>query len=239
MAKELAGVVTRRTLLRAGLVAGGAAAIPAFANQLMTKPATPTSADAYRVSRPAFALPPEAPLADPLRAPAGMRKPLFDRAKAALEQHTGRVAYRDRIAIVDFSEFSARPRLHIVNLEAGTATSLLVSHGSGSDPGHTGFLQRFSNIRDSNASSEGAFVTSDYYVGQHGRSQRLIGLDPSNCNAYERAIVIHGAWYANDDMLRTHGKIGRSQGCFAVGERELSTLFAKLGQGRMIYAAKV
>jgi hypothetical protein len=70
-------------------------------------------------------------------------------------------------------------------------------------------------------------------------SQRLIGLDPTNYNALDRAIVIHGAWYSNPDMIAKHGKLGRSQGCFAVGERDLDTLFAMLGEGRMIYATKV
>ena len=71
------------------------------------------------------------------------------------------------------------------------------------------------------------------------RSQRLIGLDATNDNALARAIVVHSAWYANKDMLRTHGMLGRSQGCFAVGESDLSQVFAQLGQGRMIFSAKV
>ncbi|MGH2322743.1 murein L,D-transpeptidase catalytic domain-containing protein, partial [Enterococcus faecalis] len=88
------------------------------------------------------------------------------------------------------------------------------AHGSGSDPSHTGFLKRFSNDPGSNASSEGAFLTADYYVGKHGRSQRLIGLDATNDNALSRAIVVHSAWYANPDMIRSHGMLGRSQCCF-------------------------
>lgn len=62
-----------------------------------------------------------------------------------------------------------------------------------SDPHHTGYLHKFSNVSGPNASSEGAFLTGDYYVGQHDRSQRLAGLDPTNDNAMDRAIVIHGA----------------------------------------------
>jgi len=55
----------------------------------------------------------------------------------------------------------------------------------------------------------------------------------------DRAIVVHSAWYANKDMIESHGMLGRSQGCFAVGERDLDQVFARLGAGRMIYAAKV
>ena len=161
------------------------------------------------------------------------------RAKASLQQHGSRIDKRDRMAIADFSTASGKPRFHLVNLDDGTVTSKLVAHGSGSDPRHTGFLQRFSNEIGSNASCEGAFATSDYYYGKHGKSQRLVGLDGTNNNALARAIVVHGAWYSNPEMLTQHGVLGRSQGCFAVGERELAEVFERLGPGRMIYAAKV
>ncbi len=156
----------------------------------------------------------------------------------ALSRHAALIPHRDRIAIVDFSAPSSEPRLHFLDVASGVASRMLVTHGSGSDPRHTGFLQRFSNAFGSNASCEGAFVTGAYYVGKHGRSQRLLGLDPTNNNALDRAIVIHGAWYANADMIQTHGKLGRSQGCFAVGENNLDEMFGYLGEGRLIYAAK-
>jgi len=157
---------------------------------------------------------------------------------AALDEHSNTITHRDRIAIVDFSVPSSDARLHFLNVASGEVSRLLVTHGSGSDPGHTGFLHSFSNAFNSNASSEGAFKTADYYVGKHGRSQRLLGLDPTNNNALDRAIVIHGAWYANADMIQTHGKLGRSQGCFAVGENDLNDVFGYLGKGRLLYAAR-
>lgn len=163
---------------------------------------------------------------------------LVQEALAALDRHSRMVRHRDRIAIADFSVGSAKPRFHILDVASGKTSDFLVAHGSGSDPGHTGYLHKFSNVPDSNASSQGAFVTADYYVGKHGRSQRLLGLDPTNSNALERAIVVHGAWYANADMIPAHGKLGRSQGCFAVGESDLAAVFGQLGQGRLIYAAR-
>ncbi len=54
----------------------------------------------------------------------------------------------------------------------------------------------------------------------------------------ERAIVIHGAWYADPDMIAAHGKLGRSQGCFAVRENCLDEMFGHLGTGRLLYAAR-
>ncbi|MFZ3485595.1 murein L,D-transpeptidase catalytic domain family protein [Sphingomonas sp. 3-13AW] len=179
-----------------------------------------------------------APKAASARVPHGVQPDLFDRAIAALDQHGDSIRRRDRIAIADFDAPSSERRFQFIDLERGEVTALLVSHGSGSDPSHSGKLQRFSNQPNSNATCDGAFVTSDYYVGKHGRSQRVIGLDPTNNNARDRAIVIHGAWYANPDMLRTHGMLGRSQGCFAVGEQDLPQVFAMLGEGRLIYAGK-
>lgn len=114
---------------------------------------------------------------------------------------------------------------------------MLVSHGRGSDPGNSGWLQSFSNRPGSEASSQGSFLTGDTYFGKHGRSRRLYGLEPSNDQAARRAIVIHSASYVSDDMAEEHGRIGRSQGCFAVAGNELDMVLARLGPGRLLYAA--
>src|SRR3546814_7041698 len=78
----------------------------------------------------------------------------------------------------------------------------------------------FSNDFGSNATSNGAYLTGDYYTGKHGRSMRLQGMDPTNCHAEARAIVVHGAWYVGPEMIREHGKLGRSEGCFAFAESD-------------------
>ncbi len=192
-----------------------------------------------RAQAPVFARGPAPATIQPLASRRVVRPDLLRHALAALQRHGSQIPYHDRIAIADFSLPSSQPRFYLVDMANGMATTLLVAHGSGSDPSHTGYLQRFSNSQGSNASSEGAFVASDYYVGKHGRSQRLVGLDSTNCNALQRALVVHSAWYADPDMVRTHGQLGRSQGCFAVSEGDLDQVFARLGQGRMIYSAKV
>lgn len=163
---------------------------------------------------------------------------LLAAAKSALDRQD-RSILRDRIAVVDFAAPSSEPRLHLVDLQSGQERSLLVTHGSGSDPDHSGWTKRFSNDEGSNASSEGAFATLNYYSGKHGRSQRLAGLNASNSNALSRAIVIHGAWYAEPNVVDTTGKLGRSQGCFAVGDTLIDDLFDHLGSNRLIYAAKL
>jgi hypothetical protein len=170
-----------------------------------------------------------------LATPAGPSPVLLARARAALDRHP-RAFSRDLIAVVDFDSASATPRFHLVDLVGGRTESLLVAHGRGSDPGHTGWLERFSNTEGSAASSSGAYRTEALYQGQHGASRRLAGLDPTNCNAESRAIVVHGAWYVSPAMVRDHGKLGRSEGCFALDEKALPTVLARLGEGRLIYA---
>jgi hypothetical protein len=161
---------------------------------------------------------------------------LLRRALDALEQHHDSISYRDFIGVADFSLPSRAPRFHLVNLAEGSVRSHLVAHGRGSDPAHTGWLERFSNEPRSNATSAGAYRTGSLYLGAHGRSMRLEGLDPTNSNALSRGIVVHGAWYVNRDMIGHSGMLGRSQGCFAVAESSLPEIMARLGSGRLIYA---
>ncbi len=228
---------TRRALLKNGGLLAGTLVVPqmlsAKVRHIVQQPAPRIDPD--RAPLPVY----RHAAARPITSPRVVRPALLRRALASLDAHSRNLKNRDRIAIVDFAAPSSQPRIHLLNLTDGRSVSLLVAHGSGSDPAHTGWLKRFSNEDGSNASCDGAFLTSDYYFGKHGRSQRLIGLDSSNNNALSRAIVVHGAWYANRDMIRKHGMLGRSQGCFAVGEKDLAKLFDRLGPGRMIYAAKV
>jgi L,D-transpeptidase catalytic domain len=81
-------------------------------------------------------------------------------------------------------------------------------------------------------------LTSSPYTGKHGSSRRLIGLDPENDQAESRAIVIHAADYVGNDVIAMQGKIGRSQGCFAVAPSDLAQVMQRLGEGRLLFASK-
>jgi hypothetical protein len=236
MQNQSDSVQGRRALLKNAAVLAATLAVPGTVSAATRRL---TQSDLRPVSEPPLPAPRPRVFAQAITSPRVVRPDLMRQAVAALNQHGRRIRNRDRIAIADMAASSSEPRFHLVDLVSGKSQSFLVAHGSGSDPAHTGYLKRFSNQPNSNATSQGAFVTDDYYVGKHGRSQRLIGLDPTNDNALARAIVVHSAWYANKDMLRTHGMLGRSQGCFAVGEGDLSQVFARLGEGRMIFSAKV
>jgi hypothetical protein len=171
--------------------------------------------------------------------PDGVSPELMKQARAALVKHRSRLSHIDRIGIVDFSRPSSHPRLFIVDLKTGRSTAYLVAHGRGSDPAHTGWLERFSNEFNSLASSQGAFVTGSCYVGAHGRSMHLTGLDRQNSNAAARQIVVHAAPYVSSQIARTTGVLGRSEGCFAVAPTSRDAVLSALGPGRLLYAARV
>ena len=164
---------------------------------------------------------------------------LMTRALKALTVHRSQLRSADLIGIADYSRASNERRFHLVDMASGATTSMLVAHGRGSDPAHSGWLQQFSNADGSYASCNGAFVTGAEYFGKHGRSMRLTGLDASNCNAEPRAIVVHTAAYVTEAMARETGKIGRSQGCFTVTEADLQQVLTRMGSGRLLYSDKV
>ncbi|MGB5020276.1 murein L,D-transpeptidase catalytic domain family protein [Sphingorhabdus sp.] len=143
------------------------------------------------------------------------------------------------MAIADFSTPSATPRFHLYDLITGDTTTLLVSHGKGSDPSHSGWVQQFSNVPGSEATSEGAYLVGDTYYGKYGESRRLIGLEPQNDQAESRAIVIHPAWYVSQSIAEQQGKVGRSQGCFAFSFDDIGQVLARVAPGSLLYAGKV
>jgi hypothetical protein len=178
--------------------------------------------------------------AAPMAAAAPALNPeLLARAMAAREQHIGRIANPDRIALVDFSQPSRDPRFTILDIASGQGVSMLVAHGRGSDPMHSGWLEQFSNEHGSLASSRGAYLSAIRYTGMHGDSQRLIGLDPDNANAEARAIVIHPADYVSKAIIDMQGKLGRSEGCFALCRDDIAMALALLGEGTLLFADRV
>jgi hypothetical protein len=146
---------------------------------------------------------------------------------------------RDVAGIADFSAHSALPRFHFANLENGTVQSFRVAHGTGSDAEHDGWLKTFSNVPGSNATSRGAYITWEWYVGRYGTSVRLGGLDPDNSNTLERLIVMHAAEYARPEHVERWGRLGRSNGCFALSPDDFLVALAQLSGGRLLYADKL
>jgi hypothetical protein len=223
--------LNRREMLRLGAMgAAGAIISSAASSSVLPSVLAPTPMPGAPVPpAPAQFLAPSAP--------AGINPHLFARAKAALDQH--RIWARDYMGVVDFSLPSSERRFHVVDLRNGQVESYRVAHGQGSDPNHNGYLDRFSNDFGSYATSNGTYTTGDYYHGKYGLSMKTHGRDWSNNNAEARAIVIHNAWYAEPGVLAAHGKLGRSQGCFAFSREDQWPVMRKLAGGRMIYADKL
>ena len=160
-------------------------------------------------------------------------------AERELTRNSGSVRFTDRVGIADFAPYSSDPRFYVVDRVSGQVSEFLVTHGRGSDPSHRGWLQSFSNIPGSMATSRGAYLTQEFYFGQHGLSMRLDGLEYDNYTARDRAIVVHGAWYAEPEMISKYGKLGRSEGCFAFAQGELPKILSLLGPGRLLFADKL
>jgi hypothetical protein len=65
---------------------------------------------------------------------------------------------------------------------------------------------------------------------------RLGGLDQSNEAALRRYIVMHRADYAESSHLERYGRLGRSNGCFAMGEEQFRIALMHLSGGRLLFA---
>lgn len=161
---------------------------------------------------------------------------LFEIARRELDKAGDAIWRRDIVGIADFGLHSAHPRFHLVSLDQDRVDSYRVAHGSGSDYDHDGYLNRFSNIEGSNATSRGAYVTWEWYTGRYGTSVRLGGLEPSNSNAFDRAIVMHPAAYAEPQHVERYGRLGRSNGCFALSHEDFRAALLTLSGGRLLYA---
>lgn len=122
---------------------------------------------------------------------------------------------KDILTLIDFSLSSAQKRLWVIDMATNTILlQSVVSHGRNSGDE---FATQFSNENNSFMSSLGFYATGEVYQGKHGMSLRLDGLEYGiNDNARNRAVVMHGADYANENIISKQGRLGRSQGCPAV-----------------------
>lgn len=125
------------------------------------------------------------------------------------------------LSIADYSLSANKKRLWVIDLDHNKILyHSLMAHGQGTGEE---FAEKFSNNENSHQSSIGFFITQDTYNGDNGYSLKLQGLDGNyNNNAYDRAIVIHGADYVSDAFIHANQRLGRSWGCPAL-PRNLAT----------------
>jgi hypothetical protein len=189
------------------------------------------AADARPAARPVA-------LAERLAAlPAGPGRPVLEAALAAYDEAArhGALARRDLLTVIDYTRPSTERRLWVLDLDRGRVLfHELVAHGKNSGDNITRF---FSNAHGSLMTSLGLFVTGTPYVGQNGYSLRLRGLDPGvNDNAFDRAIVMHGASYVSAQVAANLGRLGRSWGCPAVPAGVARSIIDTIKDGSAIFA---
>ena len=145
------------------------------------------------------------------------------------------VAPAQRLAVIDYSLPSTEQRLWVFDLKRRKLLfHELVAHGRNSGEN---MATLFSNRNESHATSLGLFRTRQSYLGQNGYSLRMEGLEPGfNDNAFDRAIVIHGAPYVSPVLARANGRIGRSLGCPAVRPAIAHRLIDSMKDGQLLFS---
>lgn len=154
---------------------------------------------------------------------------------AACAERAGAVSTPATLTVIDYSKPSTARRLWVIDLASRRLLfEELVAHGQGTGDN---IASRFSNRPNSHQTSLGLFVTGESYVGQNGYSLRLDGLDRGfNDRARERAIVIHGAPYVNEEAISSLGRLGRSWGCPAVRPAVARQMIDTVKGGSLVFA---
>lgn len=138
------------------------------------------------------------------------------------------------ITIIDFTKPSNLERLFVIDLVKGEVIyKSLVAHGENSGEK---YATSFSNTPDSHQSSLGYYLTGKSYVGRHGHSLLLDGLEKGiNDNARNRAVVIHGAAYVSHNYIKSKGRLGRSFGCPALPQETASAIIETIQEKSLLF----
>ena len=146
----------------------------------------------------------------------------------------GKLSNQQFLTIADFSKPSSEKRLFVINVEKMELVfQSLVAHGRNSGKL---MAEKFSNKMESYQSSMGFFLTGNIYKGKHGMSLQLDGIEEGiNDKAKQRAIVIHGADYVNEQLIKKQGYIGRSLGCPAVPQNQVKDIIQTIKGSSLFY----
>lgn len=139
------------------------------------------------------------------------------------------------LTVIDYSLPSNKQRMWIFDLKKERLLyNTYVAHGknSGMDVPH-----HFSNKSSSRETSLGTYVTRNTYIGSKGYSLNLQGLERGfNDNAYNRRVVIHGAWYVEPDFIKKAGRAGRSWGCPSIAKTLAKPVINTIKDGSVVFA---
>lgn len=139
------------------------------------------------------------------------------------------------LTVIDYSLPSNKQRMWIFDLNRERLLyNTYVAHGTNS-----GFdvPRHFSNKVSSKQTSLGTYVTRDTYMGSKGLSLNLQGLEKGfNDNAYNRRVVIHGAWYVEPAFIKQAGRAGRSWGCPSIAKTLAKPVINTIKGGSVVFA---
>lgn len=138
------------------------------------------------------------------------------------------------LTICDFSQSSSNQRLYVIDVRNRRMLyRTFVAHGINSGEE---FANSFSNRMESCKSSLGFYITSRTYNGCNGTSLRIQGVDRGfNDNAEKRAIVIHGATYVSQRIVRKYGVMGTTFGCPAIPSEMTNQIIPVMKNGSCFY----
>ena len=166
----------------------------------------------------------------------GLNKQVLKLALSAYKKADTRGAVKKHVlTVIDYSLPSSKQRMWIFDLNRERLLyNTYVAHGQNSGantPNH------FSNRSSSKQTSLGAYVTRDTYMGSNGYSLNLQGLEKGfNDNAYNRRVVIHGAWYVEPSFIKQTGHAGRSWGCPAIAKTISKPVINTIKGGSVVFA---
>ncbi len=138
------------------------------------------------------------------------------------------------VTICDFSQPSNKKRLYVLDLNRQKIlfnTYVAHGHNSGDE-----FATNFSNDNNSNESCLGFMVTAETYIGEHGYSMKLDGVENGfNDNVRSRSIVMHGSDYVCKQRVLNGVMMGRSFGCPALPSAEVGKVINIIKDGSCFY----
>lgn len=138
------------------------------------------------------------------------------------------------LTVIDYSLPSNKQRMWVFDVRNEKLLyNTYVAHGKNSGI----VANHFSNRESSKQSSLGTYITKNTYIGHKGYSLNLQGLDRGfNDNAYNRRVVIHGAWYVEPDFIKKSGRAGLSWGCPAIAQTLAKPVINTIKNGSVVFA---
>lgn len=165
-----------------------------------------------------------------------LRKKVLKLALVAYQNARAKGAVKNPIlTVIDYSLPSRQQRMWIFDVRKEKLLyNTYVAHGknSGLDVPH-----HFSNQMSSKETSLGTYITKGTYMGSKGYSLNLQGLEKGfNDNAYNRRVVIHGAWYVEPSFIKQAGRAGRSWGCPSIASTLAKPVINTIKGGSVVFA---